>query len=141
MQWSQPFERAYGDLRFFSAWNVRGQVEIHPLWRRFCQGPRGLICNVNNTDENKNEYAEEELVFVAKRAATQWFIIDARASNRRILRPSSGPFLTGKGLCHVEFREAPQDTQNWYLGSADIKNAFHRDLHLGRSLQARDCVM
>ena len=42
------------------------------------------------------------------------------------LRPPSGPLITGEGLCHVEFQAAPQDAQNWFAGSADIKNAFHQ---------------
>ena len=27
-------------------------------------------------------------------------------------------------MCHVEFQGAPEDAQNWYVGSKDIKNAF-----------------
>ena len=54
------------------------------------------------------------------------FIIDARASNRHFLRLPSGPWLTGEGLCHVQFQGAPEDTRNWFVGSADIKNAFHQ---------------
>ena len=42
-------------------YGVRGQVEIHPLWRHFYQGPRGLIYVVNSTDLNKNVDAEDEL--------------------------------------------------------------------------------
>ena len=71
------------------------------------------------------------LIFVAKNAGAQRFITDARASNRHFLRPPSGPLLTGEGLCHVEFQGAPQDAQNWFVGSADIKNAFHQMRSLG----------
>ena len=45
----------------FTVWSVGGQVEIHPLWRLFYQGPRGLTNVVNSTDQNKNVDAEEEL--------------------------------------------------------------------------------
>ena len=65
------------------------------------------------------------LFFVAKKAGAQRFIIDARASNRHFLRPS-GPLLTGEGLCHAEFQGALGDAQNWFVGSAGIKNAFHQ---------------
>ena len=61
-----------------------------------------------------------------KKAGAQRFIIDARVSNRHILRPPSGPLRTGEGLCHVEFQGAPEDAQNWFVGSGDIKNAFHQ---------------
>ena len=56
------------------------------------------------------------LFFVAKKAEAQRFIFCARASSPR-------PLLTGEGLCHVEDQGAPEDTQNWFVGSADIKNA------------------
>ena len=49
------------------------------------------------------------LFFGAKKGGAQRFIIDARASNRHFLNPSSGPLLTGEGLCHVEFQGAPED--------------------------------
>ena len=41
---------------------------------------------------------------VAKKAGAQSFIFDARASNRRFLRPPSRPLLSSEGLCHVEFQ-------------------------------------
>ena len=59
------------------------------------------------------------LFFFVKEARAQRFIIDARASNLHFLKPSSGPSLTDEGLCHVEF-------QNWFVGLANIKNAFHQ---------------
>ena len=65
------------------------------------------------------------LFFVANKAGAQRFTIDGRASNRHFLRPPAGPLLSGDGLCHVEFQEAPQDAQNWFVRSASIKNAFH----------------
>ena len=34
--------------------------------------------------------------------------------------------VTGLRLYHVEFLGAPGDAQNWFVGSADIKNAFHQ---------------
>ena len=33
---------------------------------------------------------------------------------------------TGEGLCHVEFQGAPEGAQNWFVGSADTKDAFHQ---------------
>ena len=30
------------------------------------------------------------------------------------------------GLCHVEFQGAPEDAQNWFVGSAGIKKALHQ---------------
>ena len=56
------------------------------------------------------------------------FIIDARASNRHVLRSPAGPMLAGEGLCHMEFHGAPEDAQNWFVVLADIKNAFHQML-------------
>ena len=47
------------------------------------------------------------LFFVAKKGGAQRFVVDARASNRHIVRPPSGPLLTGEGLCHVEYQGAP----------------------------------
>ena len=38
-------------------------------------------------------------------------------------------------LCHVEFHGAPQDAQNWFVSSADIKNAF-RQIRIPGWLQA-----
>ena len=49
------------------------------------------------------------LFFVAKKAGAQTFIMDARSSNRHLLRPPSGPLLTGEGLGHVEFQGPPED--------------------------------
>ena len=59
-------------------------------------------------------------------AGAQRFIIDARANNRHLLNPPSGPFLTGEGLCHVEFQRAPEDARNWFLGSVAVKKPFHQ---------------
>ena len=42
------------------------------------------------------------------------------------MRPPSGPLLTDEGLCHVEFQGVPEDAHNWFVGSADVKNAFHQ---------------
>ena len=57
--------------------------------------------------------------FVAKKAGAQRFIVDERASNRHFLRPPSGPLLKGEELCDVEFQGAPEDAQNWFVGSSD----------------------
>ena len=46
------------------------------------------------------------LFSVARKAGAQRFIIDARASNRHLLSPPSGPLLTREGLFHVEFHGA-----------------------------------
>ena len=59
-------------------------------------------------------------------AGAHRFIIDARASDRHFSRPASGPLLAGEGLCHVGFQGAPEDAQNWFVGSADIMDAFHQ---------------
>ena len=64
------------------------------------------------------------LFVVAKKDSAQRFIMDARARNRHFLQPPSGPLLTGEGLCHVEFQGAPEDVQNWFVGSADIKTRY-----------------
>ena len=69
------------------------------------------------------------------KAGAQKFIVDARASDRHFLRPPSGPWLTGEGLCHAELQGAPEDAQNWFVGSADFKNAF-RQLRIPGWLQA-----
>ena len=45
---------------------------------------------------------------------------------RQLLHPPSGPLLTGEGLCHVEFLGVPEDARNWFVNSADIKNAFYQ---------------
>ena len=66
------------------------------------------------------------LFFVAMKAGAQRFIVDARASNRYLPKPPSGPLFTSERLCHVEFQGAPEDAQNWFVGSADIKNAFRQ---------------
>ena len=47
----------------------------------------------------------------------------------------AGPLPTGEGLCHVEFQGAPEDAQNWIVGSADIKKAFHQ-VRIPERLQA-----
>ena len=41
-------------------WGAGDQVEVHPLWRYFYQGPSGLICVVNSNVLNKVVDAEEE---------------------------------------------------------------------------------
>ena len=43
------------------------------------------------------------------------------------------------GTLHVEFQGAPEDAQNWFVGSADMKNAFHR-MRIPRGLQAFFCT-
>ena len=49
--------------------------------------------------------------------------------------------LTAEGFCHVEFHGArPQDAQNWFVGSADIKNASRQMCILGW-LQAFFCIV
>ena len=40
--------------------------------------------------------------------------------------PTAGPLLTVEGVCHVEFQGALEDAPNWFVGTADIKNAFHQ---------------
>ena len=42
---------------------------------------------------------------------------------------------TREVLCHVEFQGAPPDAQNWFVSSADIKNAF-RQIRIPGWLQA-----
>ena len=37
--------------------------------------------------------------------------------------------LTGEGLRHVEFLGAPEEAQNWFVGSTDFKNASPSDAH------------
>ena len=69
------------------------------------------------------------LLFVAKEAAAQRFIIDVCASNRHFSRPPSGLVIAGEGVCLVEFQGALEDAQGWFVGSADIKNAFSSDAH------------
>ena len=64
--------------------------------------------------------------FVAKEAVAQRFNIDARASSRHVLKPPSGPLLTGEGICHVEYQGTLEDDENWFVGSADIKNARYQ---------------
>ena len=66
------------------------------------------------------------LFFVATKAGVQRVIFDARASKRHFLNLPSGPLLTGEGLCHIEFQGGPEDAQNWFVGSADIKNELHQ---------------
>ena len=63
---------------------------------------------------------------LSKKADAQGFIVNARASNRHCSIPSFGPLLTGEGLCQVEFQEAPEDAQNWFVGSSDIEDTFHQ---------------
>ena len=42
------------------------------------------------------------------------------------MNPPSGPLVTGDGLCHVEFHGSPEDARNWFVGSADVKNAVQK---------------
>ena len=58
------------------------------------------------------------LLFYAKKTSAQRFINVARANNRHLLNLPSG--------LYVEFQGAPEDAQDWFVGSADIKNAFHQ---------------
>ena len=58
--------------------------------------------------------------------SSERFIVDVRASNRHFLRLPSGPLFTGEGLWYVEFQGMLEDPQNWFVGSADINNAFHQ---------------
>ena len=69
--------------------------------------------------------------FVARKAGGQRFFMYSRAITRHLLKPPSGPLVTGEGLCHVEFQGAPEDAQSWFVGSADVKNAFHQMRFLG----------
>ena len=55
-----------------------------------------------------------------------FFGCQKRASNHHFLRPPVGPLLAGEGLFHVEFHGPLEDAQNWFVGSADIKNAFYQ---------------
>ena len=61
----------------------------------------------------------------AKKAAGHHFCACKRASNRYFLSPPYGPLLTGEEFFHVECQGAPEDAQNWFVGSPDVKNAFH----------------
>ena len=71
-------------------------------------------------------FVEMAVEHVAKKAGARRFIIYERTSNRHFLNPLSEPLVTGEGLCHVEFLGAPDDARNWFVGSADIKNAVHQ---------------
>ena len=102
---------------------------VHPLFhysRRHSVGFVRDLVEAGSDDSVEDAVEHVELFFVAKKAGAQRFIIDAHASSRYFLRPPSGPLLTGEGLCHVEFQGAPEDAQNWFVVSADIKNAFHQ---------------
>ena len=88
--------------------------------RRHYEGFVRDLVKAGSADFAEDAVAHFGLFFVAKKAGAQRFIIDARASNRHFLRPPAGPMLTGEGLCHVEFQGTPEDTQNWFVGSADI---------------------
>ena len=63
------------------------------------------------------------LFFVAKKAGAQRFIVDARASNRHFVRPPDG---RENFFGMSNFRERRKETQNWFVLSADIKDAFHQ---------------
>ena len=65
------------------------------------------------------------LFFVAKR-----LVLRASASvhvqQSFFFNPPSGPWLTREDLCHVEFLGALEDARNWFVSSADAKDAFQR---------------
>ena len=79
-----------------------------------------------------------EHVFRWQKARTHQPIM-VRASNRHFMRLPSGPLLTSEGLCHVEFQGTPEDAQNWFVGSADTKNAFHQMRIPGRLKAFLNC--
>ena len=67
------------------------------------------------------------LCFVAKNASVLRLIFDAGASSRHFLRPPAQLDRCSQARDrHVEIHGAPGDAQNWFVGSADIKNAFHQ---------------
>ena len=86
-------------------------------WRRYVGFNRDLV-KAGSVGFAGTAVAHIGLFFVAKNAGVQRFIIDARASNRHFLNPPSGPL--------VEFQGAHEDVQNFFVGSADVKNAFHQ---------------
>ena len=56
------------------------------------------------------------------------------------LKGSSLMFAQAReGLCHVEFQGTLEDAQNWFVSSADIKNAF-RQIRIPGWLQAFFCT-
>ena len=57
-----------------------------------------------------------------------------RATDFFLRRPSQ-PLLAVEGLRHVEFQGALEDAQIWFVGSADVKHAFHQ-VRIPRRLQA-----
>ena len=66
------------------------------------------------------------LFFVAKKVGLEGSsLMLVQATDIFFLSHPSGPSLTGEGLCHVEFKGALGDARNWFVGSADIKNALH----------------
>ena len=78
------------------------------------------------------------LFFGAKKAVALRFILDARSSNRHFLNPQLDSCSQVRELRHVAFQEAPEDAQNWFVGSAVIKNAFHQ-MRIPDWLQALLC--
>ena len=66
------------------------------------------------------------LFFVAKKAGAQRFIVDACASNRHFVRPPDGPLTGEKNFAMSNFREHLRTLIIWFVGSDDIKNAFHQ---------------
>ena len=51
------------------------------------------------------------------------------------------PMLTGEGLCHVGFQGTPEDAQNLFVGSADIKKAFIGCGFLGGRRRSSHCPL
>ena len=62
-----------------------------------------------------------------RRAFVAWWAADRRTRvvTVTIVRRNSADY-EARGLCHGEFQGSPEDAQNWFVGSADIKNAFHQ---------------
>ena len=55
------------------------------------------------------------------------FIVDARASKSKFFEPSCWDrCLQARDFGHVEFQGVLEDAQNWFVGSANIKTAFHQ---------------
>ena len=68
------------------------------------------------------------LFFLGKKAGVQRFIVDARASNPHFLRPPAGTVAHRRGTFAMSNCKERLKTlrKSWFVGWADIKNAFHQ---------------
>ena len=93
----------------FTVWDVGGQDQIRPLWRRYYQNTQGLIFVVDSNDRDRIDAARDELARMLQEDELQEAVILVLANKQDLPNAFSAAELTDK-LCLNQLKN-----REWYI--------------------------